>query len=229
MQLNNWRSNHQGNCAQMSRHWEELFFLVAFFLLLLQVAFFYSGISTLAGLHGAIAWFAALDTFIVSRFAYFTTPLFLPPLLFLLFSGKCNSWKRRYLDLLGVYVVCRLIIQFAGLNILVFDSITPRFLLITQLLFFLPYSLLVWGWIYWRLDLSANNRTRRFFRLDFYGDAPRPIDYFVASFSSVFSASISGIKGNYARSRILILLHGFMIYDVMGLTLSRAVSLLQSR
>lgn len=229
MALNNWRTNVHGVCGQLSRHWEELFFLVAFILLLLQVTFFYSDISGLAGLHGAIAWFAAVDTFIVSRLAYITAPIFLPPLLFILFSGGRASWYRRYFDLLGVYVVCRLIVQFIGLNVLVFDSITPPFLLITQLLFFLPYSLLVWGWIYWRLDLNARNRPRPFFRCDFYGEAPRPIDYFVASFSSVFSASISGIKGNYARSRILILLHGFMIYDVMGLTLSRAVSLVQSR
>jgi len=214
---------------QLSRRWEELFFLSAFILLFLQVAFFYSDIRSLAVLHGAIAWFAAFDTFVVSHVAYFTTPMFLPPLLLLLFSGKDTSWRRRYLDVLGVYVVCRLVVQFVGLNILVFDSVTPRFLLITQLLFFLPYSLLVWGWIYWRLDINAKNRPRPFFRCDSCGEVPRPIDYFVAAFSSVFSASVSGIKGNYARSKILILLHGFMIYDVMGLTLSRAVALVQSR
>jgi hypothetical protein len=229
MLLRNWRSNLQVIRTQMSRRWEELFFLVAFFLLFLQVVFFKSAISGLADLHGAIAWFAAFDIFIASRLVYFTIPLFLPLLLFLLLSGKDNSWRRCFLDLLGWYLSFRLVIQIVGLNILVFDSITPRLLLITQLLFFLPYSLLVWGWIYWRIDLNSKNRPRPFFRLDFYGKAPRPIDYFLASFSSVFSASISGIKGNYARSKVLILLHGFMIYDVMGLTLSRAVSLLQSR
>jgi hypothetical protein len=117
-----------------------------------------------------------------------------------------------------------------GLNILVFDTVTSRFLLISQVLFFLPYSLLIWGWIYWRLDISARARNRPFFRLDCESAAPpRPIDYFVASFSSVFSASINAIKGNSARARILILLHGLMIYDVMGLTLSRAIALVQSR
>lgn len=224
----NLRGKAFGIRHQLSRRWEELFFLSAYMLLLLQVEFFYSDIRSLAGLDGAIAWFAAFDTFMVSRAAYVTSPIFLPPLLFLLFSGGRTAWRRCYLDLLGVYVVCRLIIQFVGLNVLVFDSVTPRFLLITQLLFFLPYSLLVWGWIYWRLDLSARDWPRPLFRFDCNGEIPRPIDYFVASFSSVFSASISGIKGNYARSRILILLHGLMIYDVMGLTLSRAVSLVQS-
>lgn len=146
-----------------------------------------------------------------------------------MFSGRRVPWRRRFLDVLGVYVVCRLVVQSVELNILIFDSITPRFLLITQLLFFLPCSLLVWGWIYWRLDIDTKGRSRPLSRCDFYGEAPRPIDYFVAAFSSVFSASIGGIKGNYARSRILILLHGFMIPDVMGLTLLRAVSLVQSR
>lgn len=229
MALTNWRNNALGIRDQLSRRWEELFFLVVFTLLGLQVVFFYSGITALANLHGAIAWFAAFDTFVVSHVVYVSTPVFLTPLLFLILSGRRCSWRRRFLDVLGVYVVFRLIIQFVGLNILVFDSVTPRFFLITQLLFFLPYSLLVWGWIYWRLDRNSRNRSRPFFHCDFYGEAPRPIDYFVASFSSVFSASISGIKGNYARSKILILLHGFMIYDVMGLTLSRAVSLVQSR
>jgi hypothetical protein len=67
------------------------------------------------------------------------------------------------------------------------------------------------------------------FRLDVEAENPRPIDYLVASFSSVFSASINGVKGRSARARTLILLHGFVIYDVMGLTLSRAVALVQAK
>jgi len=129
---------------------------------------------------------------------------------------------------LGAYVIFRLVIQFIGLNILVFDSVTSRFLLISQVLFFLPYSLLIWGWIYWRLDAIARASNRPLFHLDCEIVAPpRPIDYFIASFSSVFSATINAIKGNSARARALILFHGFMIYDVMGLTLSRAVALVQ--
>ena len=92
-----------------------------------------------------------------------------------------------------------------GLNLLIFDVTSSRFLLITQLLFFLPYCLLIWGWVYWRLDTSAGSTHRRLFRLDIEREDPRPIDYLISSFSSVFSASISGIKGRSARARILIL------------------------
>ena len=213
--------------ARIKSRWEEIFFLTACFLLFLQVAFFYGAIGELAADHGAIALFSAVDAFVVSRLAYFTVPAFVLPLSLLIFYRNELPWRRHYLDILGIYVIFRLIIQLIGLNILVFDFVSSRFLLITQLLFFLPYSLMVWGWIYWRLDQFAQSKPGPFFRLDHDGDAPRPIDYFVAAFSSVFSASVNGIKGNSARARILILLHGFMIYDVMGLTLSRAVAFVQ--
>jgi hypothetical protein len=70
---------------------------------------------------------------------------------------------------------------------------------------------------------------RRFFQLDCERSAPRPVDYLVASFSTVFSASISAIKGRTARAKALIIVHGFFVYDVMGLIFSRAVALVQAR
>ena len=101
---------------------------------------------------------------------------------------------------MGVYYFLRMATLLIGLNILVFDVTSSRFLLITQLLFFLPYALLVWGWVYWRLDTSAGSKQRQFFRLDIEGENARPVDYLLASFSSVFSASISSIKGRSARA-----------------------------
>jgi hypothetical protein len=213
----------------MQSRWEVLFFLAVYILLTLQVLFFYSDIQSISSVHGAIAAFAAFESYIVDRLSYVTTPAILLPLLCLLVLKDKPKWMRRYCDILGIYVVVRMIIQFVGLNILVFDGVTARFLLITQLLFFLPYSLLIWGWIYWRFDSIAIGKGRPLFRLDCEHNPPRPLDYFVASFSSVFSATINAIKGNSARARILILGHGFLIYDVMGLTLSRAVALVQSR
>jgi hypothetical protein len=215
--------------AFLSRQWEVVFFLLAFILLFLQVIFFTIDVGPIAPKDGAIAVFASIDSFIINRLSYLTTPGFLLPLTFLLFCPVQPGWARRYLDIIGIYVVTRMAIQLVGLNVLVFDTVSSRFFLVTQLLFFLPYSLLVWGWIYWRLDQGSKAGDRGLFRLDLDGRRPRPVDYFVASFSSVFSASISAIKGTSARARILILAHGFVIYDVMGLTLSRAISLVQSQ
>jgi hypothetical protein len=210
--------------------WEIIFFIVVFILLSFQVYFFYSDIKSFSGLRGLIAVFVGFESFVATRLSYVSVPLIAFPLAYLFSCKNRPAWVRPYLDFLGVYVLLRLFIQLVGLNILVFDSVTSRFLLISQVLFFLPYSLLIWGWVYWRLDAFARASNRPLFHLDCESVAPpRPIDYFVASFSSVFSATINAIKGNSARARMLILFHGFMIYDVMGLTLSRAVALVQAK
>jgi len=208
--------------------WEILFFVFVFILLGFQVFSLYFDTQSFSDVHGAIAFFVGFESFVATRLTYVSVPLILFPLAYLFCRSKRSAWARPYLDFLGAYVIFRLVIQFIGLNILVFDSVTSRFLLISQVLFFLPYSLLIWGWIYWRLDAIARASNRPLFHLDCESIAPpRPIDYFIASFSSVFSATINAIKGNSARARTLILFHGFMIYDVMGLTLSRAVALVQ--
>ena len=215
--------------SYFSHRWEELFFLLVFALLCSENLAFVADPAFLSSLHGATAAFAEFEFFVVRRLSYVTIPLVVLPLAYLFASRGRPQWSRGYLDILGIYFVARMTIQLIGLNILVFDFTTSRFLLITQLLFFLPYALLVWGWIYWRLDTSAGRKRRQLFRLDIEGENPRPIDYLIASFSSVFSASINGIKGRSARARVLILLHGLVIFDVMGLTLSRAVALVQNK
>lgn len=209
------------------RHWEPWFFLITWLLLTQQVRFFQAAVGGVAHLHPFIACFAAINSYIFHHSGPLFASLCALPLLLSICGQLGPGLERRFCDFLACYAIARMLMQLTGLNILVFDYSTPRFLLITQLLFFLPYMLLIWGWIYWRLDVLGHHAGRPFFRLDHEGERPRAVDYFVASFSSVFSASISGIKGTSARSRLLILLHGFMIYDVMGLTLSRAVALVQ--
>lgn len=214
----------------LSLHWEEIFFLALWSLLSFQVIFFVSDTRPILGDNGgAIAVFASFESFVLTTGPYITFPLFVVPLIFLTFYQGRPSWVRSYLDFNGIYITARMFIQLVGLNLLVFDRDSPRFVLITQLLFFLPYSLLIWGWIYWRLDTFASVAHSRYFRLDCEREIPRPIDYLVASFSSVFSASISAIKGRSARARVLIIIHGCVVYDIMGLTLSRAVALIQSK
>ena len=213
----------------LSLHWEEIFFLILWSLLSFQVIFFvFDTKSILSDAGGAVAVFASFESFILTIGRYITLPLLVVPLIFLIFYQGRLSWARSYLDFNGIYIAARMFIQLVGLNLLVFDRDSPRFALITQLLFFLPYSLLIWGWIYWRLDTFASAVHRRYFRLDCERENPRPIDYLVASFSSVFSASISAIKGRSVRARVLIIIHGFVVYDIMGLTFSRAVALIEA-
>lgn len=212
------------------RQWEEIFFLFLFVLLCLQDFSFLANTKHIAlPAKAAINAFASFERFIFDYFRYISIPLVASPLVVMIIRGEKGPSNRRFLDAVGAYIVIRMFIQLAGLNLLLFNTITPGLVLITQLLLFLPYSLLVWGWIYWRIDESVGVNSGKYFRLDCEREKPRPIDYLVASFSTVFSASISSIKGKSARAKILTIIHGFVVYDLMGLTLSRAISLAQAK
>ena len=220
----------QSLAERLGRQWEEVFFSFLFILLSLQVFDFTNYAKSIdSSANEMFVAFAVMDNFIVNYFPYVTIPLVVAPLIALILDGKKSRAVRRYLDAVGIYIVVRMFIQLVGLNLLLFDAVTPGLTLVTQLLLFLPYSLLVWGWIYWRLDEFAATNERRYFLLDCERDTLRPIDYLVASFSTVFSASISAIKGRSARAKVLIIMHGFFVYDLMVLMLSRAVALVQAR
>ncbi|MEB3331487.1 MAG: hypothetical protein VKI83_03210 [Synechococcaceae cyanobacterium] len=206
--------------------WEPPFFTAVWAFLLSQDVSFHSQLKQLSHPSLWVNRIVAFNGFIIDHALWLMSGL-AALLAFAILKGRSSAVGRCCCDVLGVYFAARMLIQLLGLNILVFDTVSSHFILITQLLFFLPYSLMLWGWIYWRLDRMGQTHGRSFFRVDHDSEHPRPIDYFVASFSTVFSASISNIKGTSARSRIIILFHGFMIYDIMGLTFSRAVALVQ--
>ena len=211
----------------LRRNWEALFLLAIESLLALQVVFFQVHVKELDHVNRLIGSFASFNAFVYNIYGPLLASILTPLIIVAALKGPGTQCSRRIYDGFAIYFIARMIVQLIGLNILVFDTLSSRLLLMSQLIFFLPTLLLIWGWVYWRLDHLARSRGRQLFHLDLETEQPRVIDYFVASFSSVFSPSINGIKGASARARMLILLHGFMIYDVMGLTLSRAVALVQ--
>jgi len=205
--------------------WEAIFFVAVWVCLTSQIYFLQADLALIGRMNSFLRGYTSLNAFIFHIYGPFFAVASFALIGFSLFKTPNAVFSRRLFDLLGAYYCFRVVIQLIGLNALVFDSESSSVLLITQLLFFLPYMLLIWGWVYWRLDAFVVDRRRPWFRLDHEAEFPRAIDYYIASFSTVFSASISNIKGASARSRVLILLHGLMIYNVMGLLLSRTVSL----
>ena len=136
--------------------------------------------------------------------------------------------RRRFLiDTVFILVIIRLLLLFGILNIMIFLPPSDRVLLFAQLLLFLPCLLLVWGWIYWRVDTHSVSlgRGRIFTSSTSEDDIPPPYDYFIASFTSLLTATLDNFNGKTRFARTLILLHGFMMWDIMALTLSRAIAL----
>ena len=174
-------------------------------------------------LNYSIAFLAYLRQYIV--------PVILPILVgaaFACFFLPLSERRRRLLvDAMVALVILRLLMLCAILNLMIFLPPSDRVLLFSQLLLFLPCLLLVWGWIYWRFDTHSVSlgRGRIFTSSTSEDDIPPPYDYFIASFTSLLTTTLDNFNGKTRFARTLIFVHGVMMWDIMALTLSRAIAL----
>jgi len=144
-----------------------------------------------------------------------------------LFLPAGSKVRRIFIDVSAVYCFWRLLILFALLNALLFAPSPEQQFLLIQIILFLPCFLLMWGWVYWRTDLYFSNTAgHTIFRLDSTeGSAPSVYDYFLASFTSLISNSLTGFSGRTPAGRTLIFVHGVMMWDAMWLILIRAIAM----
>ena len=210
----------------MRRNWEVFIFLAVGLLLLESLAVVKSvPVSSYRdGLVGELL--PLLDTYF-----HVVTPV-LAPISIVLACVCCSMpaqsrLRRALIDTFALFYLIRVFLLFILLNILLFARATDAELLVVQLFLFLPSLLLMWGWIYWRFDLySLKSRGRPMFLFLYLGDSlPIAYDYFLASFVSLLSNTLAGFAGRTRLSRTLIFIHGIMMWDVMGLILSRAIAL----
>ncbi|MBW0179869.1 MAG: hypothetical protein KXJ50_02215 [Vulcanococcus sp.] len=144
-----------------------------------------------------------------------------------LFCPLTPRWRRLLVDIMFALVGLRLLTLFGILNLMIFFPPSDRILLFSQLLIFLPCLLLVWGWLYWRFDsYSVAVGRGRIFSSSTSGDKiPSPVDYFIASFTSLLTNTLDNFDGTTRVARVLIYIHGIMTWDIMALALSRAIAL----
>ena len=141
-----------------------------------------------------------------------------------------NAQRRFLVDAIAIYFTIRLLTLFTFINLLIFLKTSDHALVVAQLLLFLPCLLLIWGWIYWRIDTrSLLNTGKRIFSFKLAeGATPTIYDYFLVSFTSLLSHTLSGFSGETRTARTLIFIHGIMMWDIMGLTLSRAIAMIST-
>lgn len=149
-----------------------------------------------------------------------------------LFGYQC----RPLMDILAVLLSIRLLIGLIVLNILVFNAIALKDVLMTQVILFTPSVSLMWGWWYWRLDYEARKHGREFMRIkDLNQDGRIDLfDYFYLAVSHTFSikppGGWGGSESTYVTpmsklAKILFMCQGFMMLDLIGVLFSRALSL----
>lgn len=138
--------------------------------------------------------------------------------------------RRLLVDIYAIWYIFRIADLFILINLIVFLRVSDHAQLILQLLIFLACLLMMWGWIYWRVDAGsqiASGKAIFDFKLPDQA-SPTIYDYFLVAFTSLISNTLNGFSGKTRTARTLILVHGLMMWDVMGLMLTRAIALVSA-
>lgn len=140
----------------------------------------------------------------------------------LLLRGKS---VQRGLDFLGAILTLRCIFLFATMNLLLVSQLKANAMLLTQLVLFIPVVTLNFGWLYWRLDSAARQAGRRHIRFEHEEERPDPFDYFYSSAMALLQFEPKGATPLTRLMKVLFVVHGVIMLDLVALTLSRAVAL----
>ncbi len=210
--------------AKIRRNWEPLIFLVTFCLLDYSLKAILLSEKAYSGYRPLEILFAAAHFHVK-----YLEPLLWPALLVMILTALWLRWagrpSRLMLDLIGCWFSFRMVTQFLVVNLLMFVPARKPELLIIQIVLFFPEVILSWGWIYWRLDSFSRKQGKPLVLLGDNPGCPAVFDYFAASMNATLTNQNALVRGATPWMQILVFAHGLMMLDLMGLTLSRAISL----
>jgi hypothetical protein len=149
------------------------------------------------------------------------------PTLWLLALFTSHRIPRAVLDFFGGFFVFRMVIGLVFVNALLFVPAASPQLLLGQILVFIPFFAMAWGWLLWRIDGWGNGPAGQTISI---AEAKEPItsfDYYHASIYSVVNQGKSSFSGVTRLGRSLCLVHNLMLINLLGLALARAYGLLQ--
>ena len=141
---------------------------------------------------------------------------------FILIALKLSGNKsRRLVDILAIFLTVCWIVELVIMNLLLVAPIKSPVLLIVELLLFVPIILICFSWWYWRINHGRSERNLS--PAIVLMDGPGSLEYFFFAAEVCFDYSQDSCKTSV--SKMVRLLNGFVVLDVFGLTLSRAVDL----
>jgi len=110
------------------------------------------------------------------------------------------------------------------MNLLWVSPLKDSVLLLVELVLFVPIVLIGFSWWYWRLNhLSRIGKGKEEFTFD---KKPTPFSYFAKTASVFISDTTEHGVWETEITRMIRIINGFLVLDIFGLTLSRAVGLI---
>jgi hypothetical protein len=129
---------------------------------------------------------------------------------------------RRWLDVsVGAFITINLIFHFLKINLLLFTPPAAINLLIGQILTYLVFFVLAWGWIFWRVDWVNQAKPGTVIVIADAGEQVSMFDYFHASLMTIVRHSTSEVVGKNRNGQILVAIHTLMLLDLFAVALGR--------
>ena len=115
------------------------------------------------------------------------------------------------------------LLELVSMNLLLVSPLKDPVLLLVELVLFVPIILIGFSWWYWRLNHQS--RVGKGKAAITFDKKPTPFSYFAKTASIVVSDTTEHGVCETDTARALRIMNGFVVLDIFGLTLSRAVGL----
>ena len=163
---------------------------------------------------------------VLDSFTNYEHPLgaiFLIFILVLIFWGLLGKDSRLLSDIYAIILSFAWLLELVSMNLLLVSPLKDPVLLLVELVLFVPIVLIGFSWWYWRLNhLSRLGQGKAAIKFD---KKPTPFSYFAKTASVVVSDTTEHGVCETDIARALRIMNGFVVLDIFGLTLSRAIGL----
>ena len=113
--------------------------------------------------------------------------VFLAPTLWLIALFAKRPLPRIIFDFYGVLFVFRLVFGFVFVNVLIIMPTASPTLLLGQIIAFLPFFVMMWGWLMWRIDHRGQEFPQQIIAIPEAEGPVNSFDYYHASVNSVIN------------------------------------------
>jgi hypothetical protein len=131
------------------------------------------------------------------------------------------------LDVFGIGVIVSLLMNFVKINLLMLAEAVSPPLLLGQVITFLLFFVLAWGWLFWRLDRVAGDRDQQIVDMADTTNDGGSFDYYYSSLMSLLEAKSSKFNGVSRLGKLLVAVHSLMVLDLAAIALARFYQLVQ--
>ncbi|MEB3257588.1 MAG: hypothetical protein VKN83_04620 [Cyanobacteriota bacterium] len=132
------------------------------------------------------------------------------------------------LDGLGIWAVINLLVHFVKVNILMLSGAVEPRLLLGQVITYVLFFVLCWGWIFWRLDRIAGPEEQQIINVPSAANQVGTFNYYHDSLMSILDGRKMSLFIGVSRfGKVLVALHSLMILDLAAIALARFYQLVQ--